>query len=305
MRIAIFSGTGDQGAAQVRAALAKGHAAVAIARRPQDADLPAGAIRRAADYADHASLEAAMTGADAVLLNLPSTSFQAAGPLIAAVDAIAAAAARSATVRLIVFNTSMPVPGRRMGIKAQDARLDMRERILASGVPTVVIQPVVYLDNLLKAWAWPLIEREHLIRYPHRETLDVCWICHDDLAQLMLAAAERPGLAGRILDVGGPEAIRGPDLARRLGAVWGMPLRFESMPLETCGAVMAAVFRNTATLDAATLAREMTLKYAWYNDPTDRPFHIDMTPVLEALPVRLTTLEDWAARQVLPFGAFG
>lgn len=304
MKIAIFSATGDQGLAQVRAALAAGHEPVAISRRPEAADLPAGVQRIAADYADHASLAAAMRGAEAVLLNLPSTSFQAAEPLIAAAEAIATAAAAQPGLRTLVFNTSMPLPDHMMGIKAQDARLEMRRRILGSGAPAIVVQPVVYLDNLLKAWAWPAIERDHLINYPHRETLDVCWICHDDLAQLMLAAAERPALAGRVFAVGGPEAIRGPDLARRLGRAWNLPLRFESMPLDTCGEVMAQVFRNTATLDAETLAREMALKYAWYNDLVDKPFFVDMAPVLRELPVTLTRLEDWAARQVLPFGAW-
>jgi hypothetical protein len=116
----------------------------------------------------------------------------------------------------------------------------------------------------------------------------------------MVAAAERPELAGRVFDVGGPEAIRGPDLARRLSKVWDMPLRFESMPLDTCGEIMAEVFRGVATLDADVLAAEMSKKYAWYNDPDDKPFFVDMGPVLEALPVEMTRLEDWAARQTLP-----
>lgn len=304
MKIAIFSATGDQGLAQVRAATAAGHEVTAIARRPEAVELPQGVRPMPADYADHASLAAAIDGAEAVLLNLPSTSFQASEPLERATQAIAEAVAESDTVQMLVFNTSMPVPGHEMGIKAQDARLRMRRTILESGVPAAIIQPVVYIDNLLKAWAWPMIEKEHLINYPHGETLDVCWICHDDLAQLMLAAAERPHLAGRILDVGGPEPIRGPDLARRLGRVWNLPLRFESMPLDTCGEVMANVFRNTATLDLDVLAREMSLKYAWYNDPVDRPFHVDMAPVLRELPVTLTRLEDWAARQELPFGRY-
>lgn len=300
MKVAVYSATGDQGIAQVRALARSGHRAVAISRRPAKADLPDGVERVAADYGDHESLRAAMDGADAVLLNLPSTSFQAAAPLIEAAEVIARAAAASDTVNILVFNTSMPVPGHAMGIAAQDARLEMRRRIFATGAPATAIQPVVYLDNLLKAWSWPWIARENMIYYPHRETLDVCWICHDDLARLMVAAAERPQLAGRVYDVGGPEAIRGPDLARRLGRVWGMPLAFRSMPLETCGEIMADVFRSSATLDRDVLAREMALKYAWYNDEADRPFFVDMGPVLEALPVPLTSLEDWAARQTLP-----
>lgn len=302
MKIAIFSATGDQGMAQVRAVVAAGHKAVAISRRPDQADLPENVERVAADYADHDSLRCAIDGADAILLNLPSTSFHAAQPLIEATKVIAEAAAK--TAKPLIFNTSMPLPDHMMGIAAQDARLEMRNLILGSGAPAIIIQPVVYLDNLLKAWAWPTIEQDNLIYYPHAETLDVCWICHDDLAQLMIAAAERPHLAGRVFAVGGPEAIRGPDLARRLGKVWNRPLRFKSMSLEACGATMANVFRSTATLDQETLSHEMALKYAWYNDQNDRPFSVDMGPVLKDLPVTLTSLEDWAAKQALPVGVF-
>ncbi|SPJ25402.1 SDR family oxidoreductase [Palleronia abyssalis] len=303
MKTTVFSATGDQGLAQVQALIAAGHDVTAVSRRPQASELPETVKRQPADYADHDSLLKAVEGAEAILLNLPSTSFQAAEPLIEATRVIAAAAANSPTLKTLVFNTSMPVPDIRMDIAAQDARLEMREILLASGAPVIVIQPVVYLDNLLKAWAWPQIDRENLIHYPHSETLDVCWICHADLAKLMVAAAERPALAGRVLAVGGPEAIRGPDLARRLGAVWDRPLRFQSMPPETCGEVMASVFKSTASLDSETLAREMTRKYVWYNDPDDRPFYVDMGPVLKELPVSLTPLEDWAAQQVLPISA--
>lgn len=304
MKIAVFSATGDQGYAQILALLDAGHQPIAISRDPGRAGFPKTVELRAADYADHPSLVDAMKGADAVLLNLASTSFHPAGPQIEATEVIGKAAAASDTVKSLVFNTSMPLPDHMMGIAAQDARLEMRNRIMGSGAPVVTIQPVVYLDNLLKAWAWPQIEKDGLLYYPHRETLDVSWICHADLAKLMIAAAERPHLAGRVFPVGGPEAIRGPDLARRLSKVWNLPLRFEPMPLDTCGEIMASVFKGTATLDLDTLAREMSLKYAWYNDETDKPFLVDMGPVLRDLPVTLTSLEDWAAAQVLPIGAY-
>lgn len=300
MKVAVFSATGDQGRAQVRALLGKGHEVFAISRNPETASWPAGVVGVAADYDDHDSLVAAIQGMESVLLNLPSTSFQAAAPLIAATKAIARVSADSASLQTLVFNTSMPVPDHVMGIAAQDARLEMRDIILQSGAPAIIVQPVVYLDNLLRAWSWPAIEKDNLIYYPHAETLDVCWICHDDLAALMIAAAKRTELVGRVFNVGGPEAIRGPDLARRLGAVWNRPLQFKSMPLNTCGEIMVKVFQDTASLDRETLTREMALKYAWYNNPQDRPFYIDMAPVLQELPVQLTSLEDWAARQALP-----
>ena len=137
MKIAVFSATGDQGIAQVREAAAQGHEVTAISRNPTRADLPEGVTPLAADYGDHDSLRRAMAGAEAVLLNLPSTSFQAAEPLLAAVRVIAEAAAGSDSLKVLVFNTSMPVPAERMGIAAQDARLEMREILMESGAPVI------------------------------------------------------------------------------------------------------------------------------------------------------------------------
>ena len=62
--------------------MAAGHQPVAVSRRPRPWLLGGQAVEtRAADFADPASLAAACAGAEAVFLNLPSTSFQAAEPL--------------------------------------------------------------------------------------------------------------------------------------------------------------------------------------------------------------------------------
>ena len=98
MRIVVFGATGDQGSAQVRALAHAGHAPVAVSRKPKPWTINGKAIETfAADYADLTGMAQAVQGSDAVFLNLPSTSFQAAEPLVAAADVIAKAAAASPT----------------------------------------------------------------------------------------------------------------------------------------------------------------------------------------------------------------
>ena len=297
MQVAVFGATGDQGAGQLRRLLAAGHSPVAISRKPAASTQYE---TRAADFADHASLIRAIEGVDAIFLNFPSTSFNAADPLIEAAGVIANAAAQSPTMSVLVFNTSLPVSKEKMGYMAQDARVDMRARILASGVPAVIVQPVVFLDNLLKAWCWPGILAEGRIVYPHAETLDVTWICHDDIADLMIAAMTRPHLAGRIFAIGGGETVRGPQLAAKLSRAWRRKLTFHSLGVEDYAARMYQVFSRTTNIDADRLVGELIRNYRRYNESPDRPFHIDMAPVLKELPVTLCTIEDWAARQALP-----
>ena len=301
MRVVVFGATGDQGSAQVRALAQAGHTPVAVSRNPKPWSIAGKTIETcAADYADLSGMAKAVKRSDAVFLNLPSTSFQTAEPLIAAAGAIAKAAAVSPTTQALIFNTSLPVPPEKRGFAAQDARFEMRRLIFASGIPAVSIEPVVFLDNLLKGWAWPSITKHNKIVYAHRETLDVSWICHDDLAALMIAALERPRLAGRSFAIGGPETVRLPMLARKLSQAWNRPLTYESQSIDDFCQRMREVFQGRSSLEADRLIGELHRIYTWYNNAPEQPFFVDMAPVLKELPVRLTSIEEWAKRQKLP-----
>lgn len=304
MRITVFGATGDQGSAQVRALAQAGHSPVAVSRHPKPWVIDGKIIETfAADYTDLSGMAKAVQGSDGVFLNLPSTSFQAAEPLIAAADVIAKAAAASPTTQALIFNTSLPVPQEKRGFAAQDARHEMRRLIFASGIPAVSIQPVVFLDNLLKGWAWPSIEKHNQIVYAHQEALDVSWICHDDLAALMIAALERPQLAGRSFAVGGPETVRLPLLTQKLSRAWNRPLTCESQSVDDFCQRMRQVFEGKSSLEADRFIGELHRIYNWYNHSPERPFHVDMAPVLKELPVRLTPIDEWAKRQTLPDAA--
>lgn len=300
MRVVVLGATGDQGSAQVRALVRAGHAVTAVSRNPRPWRVDGQPVDTlAADFADTDSLRRAVAGAQAVFLNLPSTSFQAAEPLVTAADHIAQAAAASG-VRMLVFNTSLPVPQDRRGFAAQDARHEMRRRIFAAGIAAVSIQPVVFLDNLLKGWAWPSIAQRNCIVYAHKPTLDVSWICHDDLAALMIAALARPELAGRSFAVGGPQTVRLPVLAEILARAWSRPLTWESQGIDDFCQRMRQVFEGRSSLEADRLIGELHRIYTWYNESPEQPFRVDMAPVLRELPVALTPIETWARRQTLP-----
>lgn len=294
LNVTVFGANGDQGEAQMRQLLAAGHRAIAAMRDPSRARPGWTAIQ--SDYRDPASLSRACEGSDVVYLTLPSTSFQPAEVVAAAADAVAEAAYR-AGVGLIVFNTSMNVGSKPRGFAAQDARFAIREKLFAGPVPCIAIQPVIYLDNLLRAWALPDIQRDGVIRYPHNADLEVCWISEDDVAKLMIAASFRPELAGRRFNVGGREAIRGPDLAHRIGQAIGRPLRFETLPIDQFADRMAGVFGGSEALDRDTLIAALSRIYDWYNSSPVRPFYVDMDPILAELPVELESVEQWAQRQ--------
>ena len=294
MRVTIFGASGDQGQAQMRQLIAAGHEPRAAVRNPDRCDAQWSAV--AADYRDPDSLHRAVEGAEAVFLTLPSTSFQKAQDVFAAATQVAAAA-REAGVDMLIFNSSMIICDAPNGFAAHDARFAIRQQLFESGVPVVSIQPVIYLDNLLRAWAYPDIVNDAMIRYPHDEALEVCWISQDDTAKLMIAAAERPELAGREFNVGGREPVRGPMLAQRLSPAIGRPTGFETLSIADFAKRMAAVFRSSTTLDTFALTSALERIYDWYNHSPDRPFWVDMAPVLADIPVELESIEQWAQRQ--------
>jgi uncharacterized protein YbjT (DUF2867 family) len=304
----VLGATGDQGWPQVirlaqhgwrvlAAARSVERVANALAAEPAlDPRARARVAPTALDNADAAALARAVGSADVVLANYPSSSLHDGGALVAAAERLGRAAAQAGT-GLVVLNTSLPLPERPLGYRAQDVRFAQRAALREAGVPTVSIQPVVYMDNLLRGWAYPSIVEHDTFEYPHAPTLDVSWLCQHDLAALMCAAAERPQLAGRDFNVGGPEVLRGPDVARILTAVSGREIRFVSQPVEAFAARMHRVFARDASLDADALTGELTRIYRWYNEAPEKPFRVEMAPVLRELPVVLTTFAEWAARQ--------
>lgn len=293
MRVVVFGASGVQGAHQVPVLARAGHDVVAVSRNPKPFEVDGKSIETAAaDFGDKAAISKVLQGADTIFLNLPSTSFNQSGPIIDGTKAIGEAA-KEAGVRLIVFNTSMPVPEEPQDIKAQDDRREMRRLLRETSVPVISIQPVVYLDNLLEGWALPPIRDRNTVVYCHKPTLEVSWICHHDVAQLMMAAMHRPELAGRNFAVGGPETVRLEQLTAKLSRAWGRKLDYECQTVpDFCDNISKTM--QGRGLETDRIISQMFKAYTYYNEAEDEPFNIDMAPVLKELPVELTLIEEWA-----------
>lgn len=300
-RVTVFGASGVQGAAQVKALIKAGHHPVAVSRNPKPLEINGQNVETiAADFSDTEALDGAVRNSDAIFLNLPSTSFQPAEATIAAAKAVGEAAKKTSSVKLIVFNTSMPVPDESKNIEAQDHRRIMRDLLRDMGLPVISIQPVCFLDNLLEGWAWPPIRDRSTLVYCHKPTLDVSWISLDNLAKIMIACISRPDLAGRNFAVGGPETVRLPQLAEKLSKGWNKEIKHEFQTVEDFCEKIGAAMRERSGIDADVLVEQMYRAYRWYNDAPEEPFKIDMGPVLKELPAELVGIEEWG-RQHNPF----
>jgi uncharacterized protein YbjT (DUF2867 family) len=290
LKVLVYGGTGSQGGAVVRKLLEAGHEPYIVTRNPEKAAefVRAGAKTVRGEMSDPASLESASRGVDAVALMIP---FSIPDPALAASGARNAIdAAKKAGVKLIVYNTSGSLMAERTGNPAFDIRLDTVEYLENSGVPSIVVAPTAYMENLLGPWTRNSIIEQDVLAYPAPAFAPIGWIASDDNGALIVAALERPELAGTRFTVSGVENLTGAQLAERFSQGLGRTITYHEMPLEEFGAILDNMFGPGAGAGAIAT-------YQFQRDHADKmTMWTDMRPVLEKLPVRMTGADEWATR---------
>jgi uncharacterized protein YbjT (DUF2867 family) len=294
--VTVFGASGRQGLAQVRQLLAQGFWVRAVTRSPERFYTQefegVSAVR--ADYNDLNSLIKACENADGVFFTHPM--FEDA---IHVNDHIARVgeAAKEAGVKRLIYNTSSWVPDTPCGEPNYDGNLVRENIFAASGVPLTVIRPVLFMDNLLTNWVKPGLVNDGLYKYPHEPTMKANWICLDDVAKFMIAALNRDDLIGERLVIGGPEALRPEEIASTLSEALGKTITFEYVTPRHYGELMHDLFADVSPLDRESYATALDDFYIFNNKANGRPFQVDMKPVLERIPIQLTSLAEWAKTQ--------
>jgi uncharacterized protein YbjT (DUF2867 family) len=167
----------------------------------------------------------------------------------------------------------------------------------ASGVPLVVLRPTVFMDNWLAAFAKPALVNEHVYRYPHKPTLRYSPISLDDLAKFMVAALTQDNWLGQRLRVAGPETLTSPQVAEILSEAMGVPITYEYQTPLDFGYCAYSLMGAATGLDRDTYAAYFADFYNFNNDSPQQPFHYDVTPLLQQVPIQLETFRQWAKRQ--------
>ena len=98
------------------------------------------------------------------------------------------------------------------------------DKVARSGVPFVVLQPTVYLDNLAAPWARDALA-DGTIAYPAVADAPISWLSHRTLGAWVAAIAGGDA-DGQTLAIGGPQALTGDELAREIGDELGRTLRY-------------------------------------------------------------------------------
>ncbi|WP_431898664.1 SDR family oxidoreductase [Nonomuraea sp. bgisy101] len=287
MNILVIGATGAQGGSTARRLVGLGHAVSGFTRTGMG--LPEGVKPAIGDLADASAVRAAFDGVTHASVLLPMV-YEA--PVVESYVRNIVAAATEAGVRRLVFNTGNRVPSGPTPVSAFETRRAAESVFAHSGVPTVVLRPPVYLDNLCAPWvAGPLVHAG-VLAYPLPADVPVSWLSHGDLATATVAALTSPDLLSTTrllaLDLGGPDAVTGAELAAAFAAVLGRPVRYAAQDLGEFEAGLAHAF-GPSTAEAIAGA------YRWVAEKDHTLYGQNSAGLEDTLGVRLTRLHDWIA----------
>ena len=239
----VHGATGAQGSPVLSALIAAGHTAIAAVRRPEA--VPAGIAARQVDLASADSLTSTYEGADGLFIHLPMGAPEAAA---AQARAVVEAVTRARPGRVVISTSGQVVdqPGSPLQAPGDSPIMTLIDGVTASGVPTAVVAPRLYLENLLLPVVLGPVHEEGVLRYPLPASFPVSWSSHLDVAgvvaRLLTDASPTTGTVG----VGHLPGLTGPDLAAAFSSRLGREVRFEGVTPEAFGELITPLFGPAA-----------------------------------------------------------
>lgn len=236
MTYIVHGATGAQGAPVLSALVSAGLPVRAAVRDTSKiADVDAVSI----DAGSVDSLVAAYDGAEGVFVHLPIGSPDDQRRYALAIGA----AIRQARPARVVFSTSgysLDSDG-----NEEDAPNVLARELAASGVSYAIVEPRLYLENLLLP---PMLDaaREGTLPYPLREDYATSWSSHLDVADVVVRLLVSTEVTG-IVSVGALPGLVGADLAAGFAGHFGREVAYEAISPQTMGEMIEPLFGGAAT----------------------------------------------------------
>ena len=252
--IMVCGAGGSQGGAVTAALLARGDRVRTLARsqEKQAAFGEKGIQAVLGDLSDPMAVHAACEGVDGIFFVLP---LQYDEDQHARYTDNIIAGAQHGGVEILVFNTSNRIPEEVTDVLGIEVRRSAENRLRETGVPFISLHTTTYMENTTLPWSAAGVNEESVFRYPLPPDVADVWISAADAARFALAALDKPQLASRSFDVGGPQAVTGPEIAAAFSSALGREIQFESVPPGEFGAVMEPF---VGTAGAESLAKLYT-----------------------------------------------
>ena len=241
----VHGATGAQGSPILSALTSAGRTAIAAVRHPEA--VPDGIVARQVDLASVASLASAYKGADGVFVHLPMGAPEAAA---AQARAVVEAVARTRPGRVVISTSGQIVdqPGSPLQATADSPIMTLIDGVTGSGVPTAVVAPRLYLENLLLPVVLDPARQEGVLRYPLPASFPVSWSSHLDVADVVVRLLTDASPTTGTVGVGHRPGLTGPDLAAAFSSHLGREVRFEGITPEAFGELITPLFGPAAAL---------------------------------------------------------
>ena len=239
----VHGATGAQGSPVLSALTSVGRTAIAAVRHPET--VPAGIAARQVDLASADSLAAAYEGADGVFVHLPMGAAEAA---TAQARAVVEAITRARPGRVVISTSGQIVdqPDSPLQAPADSPIMTLIDGVTGSGVPTAVVAPRLYLENLLLPVVLGPVLEEGVLRYPLSASFPVSWSSHLDVAEVVTRLLTDDSPTTGTVGVGHLPGLTGPDLATAFSSRLGREVRFEAITPETFGELITPLFGPAA-----------------------------------------------------------
>jgi len=164
------------------------------------------------------------------------------------------------------------------------------ERYLqSSGLKFTILRPTAFMETHAELLIGvPILEKGKVLLFGEGEN-PRNFIAADDVAPFAVMALEDDDLNGRTLDIGGPENLTNMQVVRLYEKLAGRPAKVSHVPL----GMLKVMYR---VLQPVHPGLSQVMQSSIYADTVNSIF--DPATMLDAYPVSLIRLEDWAAKRV-------
>lgn len=289
MRILVFGATGSQQFNVIGEAKKKGAEVFAATSSEKSFEklTQAGATPVLANLNDAAKMLEITQGIDAIAFMIPVSLPNPFDGLQYSKNVIDAAKANG--VSKIVWNTSGWLESQKVGSPVDDVKLDVRDYLKNSGVDYVIIEPTIYMENMMGAFCAPFITNEKKLAYPTPEAMPIGWIASRDVSAFVVEAIYNVDLKADAFKISGMENLKGNDLATQFSKGVDEEIVYYPQKPNEFGDILKPFVGEAGAASVAAY-------YESLQNATEYPpkFNSKMNEILEKLPVEMTSLAQWA-----------